>query len=121
MMSSQNLNQDPALESLLAKLDSLEHRVASLESSLGLSGQVRPHSQGAMVEDAPHVNGEAFPLGSLPDGSAIEATIGGSGLAWLGNIVLLLGITFLMQFLLKSGSVFFPFLLGYASVVAIFI
>lgn len=54
-----------------------------------------------------------------PKGS-IEYGFGEYGMAWLGNIVLLIGIAFLFQYLHKSGNVIFSVIAGYAGVATIF-
>ncbi len=51
---------------------------------------------------------------------SIEFGIGEYGMAWLGNIVLLFGITFLTQNLQNSGNTLFAVITGYASVAAIY-
>ena len=50
----------------------------------------------------------------------LESQIGRFGLAWLGNIVLLFGITFLTQYLMNLGHRFLSVLLGYAAAASIF-
>lgn len=52
---------------------------------------------------------------------SIEVGIGEYGMAWLGNIVLLFGITFLVQSLIRSGNVLFSVFAGYAAVALIYI
>lgn len=51
---------------------------------------------------------------------SIEFGFGEYGMAWLGNIVLLFGITFLFQYLHKSGNLLFPAVAGYVAVAAIY-
>mgnify|MGYP000091380550 CR=1 FL=1 len=55
-----------------------------------------------------------------PKGS-IEIGLGEYGMAWLGNIVLLFGITFLSQTLYASGKILLATLVSYVSVLAIYL
>lgn len=50
----------------------------------------------------------------------LESNIGEYGLAWLGNIVLFFGITFLVQYLQVSGYKYFSPVFGYAAVGGVF-
>jgi hypothetical protein len=54
-----------------------------------------------------------------PKGS-IEFRIGEYGMAWLGNIVLFLGVTFLVGYLHGSGNLIFSALVGYITVAGIY-
>ena len=56
---------------------------------------------------------------SMTDNS-IEFRVGEYGMAWLGNIVLLFGISFLVQYLQNSGYPIFSVLTGYLSVAGIY-
>lgn len=51
---------------------------------------------------------------------SIEFGFGEYGMAWLGNIVLLFGITFSVQYLHKSGNLLLSAFAGYAAVAAIY-
>ena len=57
---------------------------------------------------------------TLPPDSEIEVKIGSHGLAWLGNIVLIFGITFLMTYAQNLGYSLLSSLLGYILVGGIF-
>ena len=50
----------------------------------------------------------------------LESRIGRFGLAWLGNIVLLFGITFLLQYLMNLGLSLISVVIGYSSATVIF-
>jgi len=105
------------MEKILERLQSLELRLSRLESYQGISER------------------ESFPRSTEPDEGAnriiqadvlndeekgLESTIGRFGLAWLGNIVLLFGITFLCQYLLNMGYRVFSFMAGYLASASIF-
>lgn len=51
----------------------------------------------------------------------LESQIGRFGLAWIGNIVLLVGIIFLIQYTLLRGQQVFSFIFGYTASAAIFL
>lgn len=53
-------------------------------------------------------------------GNSVEFRMGEYGMAWLGNIVLLFGIAFLVQYLQNSGYPLFAALTGFVSVAAIY-
>ncbi|PLW97991.1 MAG: hypothetical protein C0591_05400 [Marinilabiliales bacterium] len=57
----------------------------------------------------------------VSEDSLIESKIGESGLAWLGNIVLFFGITFIFQFIQNSGFQYGAALFGYIIVAGIFL
>jgi hypothetical protein len=52
---------------------------------------------------------------------SFEFRLGEYGMAWLGNIVLLFGIGFLVQYLQGSGKPFVSALVGFAAITAIYI
>ncbi len=58
---------------------------------------------------------------SLEEEGGLEVSIGRFGLAWLGNVVLLFGIIFLIQYMTGEGLKFLPVLTGYAVGLIIFL
>ena len=61
-----------------------------------------------------------FNLPFQSEGS-IEFRVGEYGMAWLGNIVLLIGILFLTQFLQKNGQETFSLVFGFLAVAGIYL
>jgi hypothetical protein len=57
----------------------------------------------------------------IDDEEGLESTIGRFGLAWMGNIVLFFGITFLDQYLSNKGQPLISALIGYSSAISIFL
>ena len=94
---------DPNIEKLLNQYDSLEKRISLIEARLGAADIP---IQKTVEED------REFDLPS-GIGSDIEVRIGSHGLAWLGNIVLIFGIMFLMTYAQNLGYSFLPSLIGY--------
>ncbi len=98
---------------LADRIRSLEMRVSQLENGL-----IEKKSRGVHP-----VSGEAreeLPEIGLGGAAAIESKFGEFGLAWLGNLVLLFGIIFLVQYFQKSGLRLMAPVLGYVSVIGLF-
>jgi len=95
---------------IIDKLSALELRLSRLEADSG-------YSRVPIVESVEPELMEDF--NKISDGTLLESKIGESGLAWLGNIVLFLGITFLVQYIQNSGYQFASSVFGYASVAGI--
>ncbi len=53
--------------------------------------------------------------------SSIEYGVGESGMAWLGNIVLFIGITFLVSYIQNSGTVILSAVVGFAAVAGLYL
>lgn len=102
-------DNDSHIEKLLNKYDSLEKRISLIETKLG-SADI---SVRALQEE------EEFDI-SFGKGSDIEVRIGSHGLAWLGNIVMIFGIMFLMTYAQNLGYSLLPSILGYLLVGSIF-
>jgi hypothetical protein len=97
------------LEKIKEQLQAIELRIRGLEYG---------------VESRP---GEIVPPLNLNEqdeinynGDELESRIGRFGLAWLGNIVLLVGIAFMTQYLFTLGYPFLSVLFGYLSALSIF-
>lgn len=93
-------------------LQSLDSRIARLEEYLGLEEE--PEEAARAVADAPAA-------AEFEEESGIELKIGEFGLAWLGSLVLLLGIAFLMTYTYSQGYTVLSTLLGYLAAAASFL
>lgn len=110
-------DQNEEMEKILERMHSLEVRLSRLETAISISGEESRYN----LEQSP-VQAEQEPdANALPaEEQGLESQIGRFGLAWLGNIVLLFGITFLAQYMINLGFRFFSFLFGYLAAAALF-
>lgn len=110
MNSKSDQTGNSGYQELASKLEALEKRIALLESAK----KFRPvHSED---EEDEEIN-----LGFRhSDDTQYESNIGEYGLAWLGNIVLFFGITFLVEYLRISGYNLGSSVFGFTSVAGIF-
>lgn len=99
------------------ELEELKGRMAGLESLL--AGKKREIIRQTGVNAGP--DDEGFDL-KLLSGSekSIEFRMGEYGMAWLGNVVLLFGITFLVQYLQNSGQQLLSLCCGFFAVAGIY-
>jgi len=104
-------------EDLLGRLDSLENRINALEAKFSHEASTVNGWDHKRYSSEPQ---EATDTGDA-DRSSLESKIGEYGLAWIGNIVLVFGITFLTQFIQNTGHSILSAILGYASVAAVFV
>ena len=105
------------LNSLREEINDLKNRVNRLEASLDILRGKKIQLK-EVVSDEPEDNFELnFPLQS---GDSIEFRVGEYGMAWIGNVVMLFGISFLVQYLQNSGYQIFSALIGFISVAAIY-
>jgi len=110
-------DQDNELGKIGKRLQSIELRLNRLESALIITDNknaYRSEEQAKTVDlllNSDTLNEEE---------TGIESQIGRFGLAWLGNIVLLFGISFLTQYLMNLGHRFLPVILGYIAAASIF-
>jgi hypothetical protein len=103
-----NLNQ----EELVKRIADLESRVSYIENELAVA---KPKiTQPVIAEGGIEMPEIEF------DGDSIESRFGEFGLAWLGNLVLLFGIIFLVQYFQYSGLRFVAPVFGYLAVIALF-
>ena len=107
---SENL-QETNLE-LFDRIKSLEKRLDRLEKSINYGNAVSEEEE---IETKKVVSKEIE-----IDDNEIESSIGQFGLAWMGNIVLFVGITFLVQYLQDIGFNVVSTVLGFVSVAGIF-
>ena len=106
------------LEILRRELLTLNDRIAHVEASLEMI-----QNQGFQPEKRKLIQPEEdfeinFPFKS--EGS-IELRVGEYGMAWLGNIVLFFGVTFLVEYLQNTGNPLFSALVGFISVGGIYV
>lgn len=107
----------PELESLRSDLDALSERLAKVEYALGqIKGQQAAPAKKEYRQEEEVVDIK-FPFQS---NGSIEFRVGEYGMAWLGNIVLFIGITFLVQNFYSSGNFVLSVFIGYSSVAAIY-
>lgn len=109
-----NSNSDQAgnsgYQELAEKLFALEQRVAQLES--GKKSFYVPSKEEDDLEISFKIR--------RSDDIGYESSIGEYGLAWIGNVVLFLGITFFVEYLQISGFNLISPLFGFAAVAGIF-
>jgi len=110
-------DQDRELEKISRRLQSIENRLNRLESALFISGHENFSKSDEKVKKAESLSLESEIL--IEEDKSLESTIGRFGLAWMGNIVLLFGITFLTQYLMILGHRLISILIGYISVATI--
>lgn len=110
-------DQDNEIEKIERRLQSIEHRLGRLEAAMNLRKAETPVSS----EKPPSII-HLSPETDIQDDEdkGLESRIGRFGLAWLGNIVLIVGIAFLTQYLMNTGSRFISVLLGYLAAGSIF-
>lgn len=112
-------DRDKELEKINNRLEAIEFRLSKLEAEKGLTG--------SETKDEP-VEPALLNYGGLSTGfsneneedKGLESQIGRFGLAWLGNVVLLFGIIFLIQYLMSQGLKFIPVISGYTVSLLIF-
>jgi len=110
--------ESPELVILRNEVRVIHERLSAIESSLEDLKINAPAPPESVIE----TSDEAFDLRLPFQGrSNIEFRVGEYGMAWLGNIVLLFGITFLVQYLQKSGYPVFSVLAGFISILAVYL
>ncbi|MCX6280547.1 MAG: hypothetical protein NTU51_01125 [Bacteroidetes bacterium] len=97
------------------KLALLEARLSALEEKV--QSGARQESFIKSIEDAGFSGGETVSV----DETTIESNILEYGLSWIGIIVLLFGIGFLMMFVQKQTSSYLSSLIGYVAVTGVYI
>jgi hypothetical protein len=99
------------------EVQTLKNRINLIEAVL----DIHDWKQSESFQDKPVQAEEDFELGfPIKSGDSIEFRMGEYGMAWLGNIVLLFGIAFLVQYLQNSGNQLISALIGFASVSMIY-
>lgn len=95
----------------------LEKRLIRVEKSI--AGFKKQNIQIPKISNDKFEADIEFQFPFKPKGS-IEFGFGEYGMAWLGNIVLLFGIAFLVQYVYNSGNLLFSAFAGYAAIAAIY-
>jgi hypothetical protein len=114
-MNSKDFEKED-LEKILSRLDSIEERIAVLESNKEQVPQFHSVSrEEAEAEDS------GFADLKISISAPFESNIGEYGLAWLGNIVLFFAIVFLWQYFNDAGKPLISLAVGGISVAGVFI
>jgi hypothetical protein len=114
-MNSDALNKAD-LEKILHRLDSIEERIAFLETSR------EQFKQGQTLDDEESEEDESlFSDLNISLSAPFESNLGEYGLAWLGNIVLFFAIVFLWQYFNDAGKPLVSMIVGGISVAGVFI
>jgi len=98
-------------ENLNEKILSLEKRILKLENILGINVDENISLKKQIVENKQDI---------VKSDIGFESKFGEFGLAWLGSIVLLFGITFLTQYIQNSGFPIISVILGYIAAAIVF-
>jgi len=110
-------DQNEEMEKILKSIHSLELRLSKLESALNITDNKSLYESEERIQTAdPVQDADIF----SKEEKGLESQIGRFGLAWLGNIVLLFGITFLSQYMMNLGYSVISFIFGYLTSAAIF-
>jgi hypothetical protein len=111
-------DQDVDINEISRRLQSIELRLSRLESGMTTVDKLLSSPEDTM---SPPSNSILISGASDEDGTGLESKIGRFGLAWLGNVVLLFGITFLSQYLMNIGHLYFACFIGYFATASIFL
>ena len=109
-MAGSSENRETTHDELLNKYDSLEKRISLIEAKLGAADSPVHKKVEEEEIDIPFINE-----------SDLEVRIGSHGLAWLGNIVMVFGIMFLMTYAQKQGYSYLSSIIGYILAGGIFL
>jgi hypothetical protein len=111
-------NQESELEKIRDQLNSIELRLRRLEMNVAGSDTVANEAKISKEEIS-----EPQPAVLVTDGeeSGLESQIGRFGLSWMGNIVLLVGITFLIQYMMNLNHQVAAVVLGYLAATSIYL
>jgi hypothetical protein len=99
------------LAEILDNLRLMDRRISTIESEIGIRSAYTEEDEGNIVKDLSK---------KKSGGHGFESSFGEYGLAWIGNIVLLFGITFLMKYIQSNGHNLMSILFGYVIVASIF-
>ncbi|MFY9150914.1 MAG: hypothetical protein WAO52_02785 [Prolixibacteraceae bacterium] len=115
-MKNDNLSSEELI-AIRQEIQQLKNKINLIEAKL----DIRKWKSLQKKQTETEVSDEDFELSfrSKSDDS-IEFRMGEYGMAWLGNIVLLFGISFLVQYLQNSGHLLFSVLIGFSAVAAIY-
>jgi hypothetical protein len=112
-------DRDNELEKISNRLKSIESRLSKLESMIVVSGN-EIKTDAVETPQSPATFLSSGISGAYGEDKGLESQIGRFGLAWLGNVVLLFGIIFLIQFLMGQGQRYLPLITGYTASLSIF-
>ncbi|NQU52764.1 MAG: hypothetical protein HQ522_09520 [Bacteroidetes bacterium] len=108
----------PELENLRKEIYVFNQRLTRVEASLDrMKTQDIQHDNNEIIQSEEEFE---FNLPFQSEGS-IEFRVGEYGMAWLGNVVLFFGITFLVGYLRSNGNFIFSTLMGFVSVAGIYV
>jgi hypothetical protein len=113
-MNSDN-TRNKELEEILSRMNSLEERIAFLESDKKYRADSRPLSTEINITDDSQFMNVDFSF-SAP----LENKLGEFGLAWLGNIVLFFAIAFIWEYFNKAGNPLIATGVGIISTICVF-
>ena len=105
-------------EELIEKINSIESRISAIEAKLQGKHFSENHAieQDEEEEDVPFYRRKT----SEETDDAMESRIGEYGLSWMGNIVLLFGIVFLLQYIQNVANPLTSGIAGYIIVAGVF-
>lgn len=107
----------PEMKKLWIEIQSLNDRLSAIETSFeNLNVEKIQIKEAEMIDNDEDFE---FKLPSISQ-SSVEFRVGEYGMAWLGNIVLFFGITFLVGYLQKSEYTVFSTIAGFISVAGIY-
>jgi hypothetical protein len=110
-------DQDSEIDKIRRRLNSIELRLNRMESALIITDNKNAFGPEKEVHSfEPSMTSDTI----NEEDKGLESQIGRFGLAWLGNIVLLFGITFLAQYMMILGHQVLSVILGYLAAAAIF-
>lgn len=110
-MNNEIIDNDPGQENLIERVKFLEKRIVQIEVLLGIQKPIEEEKKFPKSETKINIpNSE----------NGMETKIGEFGLAWLGSIVLLFGISFLTQYIQGLGQPLFSTVFGYIAAAIVF-
>ena len=110
-------DRDGEIGKILKHLQSIELRLSRLESALSITDEENQYQPDKKIQTGDSLSDTEI---IYDEDKGLEAKIGRFGLAWLGNIVLLLGIVFLTQYLMNLQLRVISVILGYLAAGLIF-
>lgn len=115
-MENENLSSEE-LNSIRTEIQQLKNKINLIEAKL----DIRKWKNRQNIHTETELSDEEFELSfRTKSDDSIEFRMGEYGMAWLGNIVLLIGISFLVQYLQNSGHSILSVLIGFLSVAGIY-
>jgi hypothetical protein len=111
-------DQESELEKIRGQLNAIELRLKRLEMSIAGS-PVMTNEPGNDVGEVSENETAVIPTEG--EESGLESQIGRFGLAWMGNIILLVGITFLTQYMMNLNHQLAAVVLGYLAATSLFL